>query len=84
MKIVPKFTFGIGDRFGQSATAQLKAFIRARDVGIDLVPVWNKSNREHLIVGSDPSATRAAADQAVADLAWSGDYLLDADHIKLD
>ncbi|MFT5106519.1 MAG: hypothetical protein ACI8XO_002173 [Verrucomicrobiales bacterium] len=84
MRPVPKFTFGVGDRFGQSAAAQLKAFIRAQAEGIELVPVWNKSNREHLIVGTDPAATRAAADQAVADLNWEGDYLLDADHINLE
>ena len=84
MKEVAKFTFGIGDRFGQSAAAQLESFVRARRDGIDLVPVWNKSNREHLIVGSDPSATRAAADRAVAELGWDGEYLLDADHINLE
>ena len=84
MRKVPKFTVGVGDRFGQSAAAQLQSFIRAREAGIDLVPVWNKSNREHLIVGSDPSATRAAADRAVTELCWEGDYLLDADHINLE
>lgn len=83
MREVPKFTFGVGDRFGQSAAAQLEAFIRARHEGIDLVPVWNKSNREHLIVGSEPAETRAAADHAVAALEWEGEYLLDADHINL-
>ena len=84
MRPVPKFTFGVGDRFGQSATSQLSAFVRAKQAGIELVPIWNKSNREHLIVGSEPGATRAAADQAVADLGWDGEYLLDADHINLD
>ena len=84
MKPVQKLTFGVGDRFGQSAAAQLRAFIRAREAGIDLTPVWNKSNREHLIVGSEPASTRSAADQAVRELGWSGDYLLDADHINLD
>ena len=84
MRTVPKFTFGVGDRFGQSAVAQLQSFVRARQAGLDLVPVWNKSNREHLIVGSEPSATRAAADRAVAELGWDGEYLLDADHINLD
>lgn len=83
MRPCPKFTFGVGDRFGQSAAAQLAAFVRAQQAGIDLVPVWNKSNREHLIIGSDPSQTRAAADAAVAGLDWTSDYLLDADHINL-
>lgn len=83
MREVPKFTFGVGDRFGQSAAAQLGAFVLARQAGINLVPVWNKSNREHLIVGSEPSATRASADRAVAELGWDGEYLVDADHINL-
>jgi hypothetical protein len=83
MKTCPKFTFGVGDRFAHGAHAQLAAFIEAKKLGIDITPVWNKSNREHNIIGSEPSQTRAAADQAVADLGWTGEYLLDADHINL-
>ena len=84
MKPCPKFTFGVGDRFAHGAHAQLQAFIAAKELGIDITPVWNKSNREHLIIGSEPQTTRDAADTAVADLGWTGDYLLDADHINLD
>lgn len=84
MKPCPKFTFGVGDRFAHGAHAQLQAFIAAKELGVDITPVWNKSNREHLIIGSEPQTTRDAADKAVADLGWSGDYLLDADHINLD
>jgi hypothetical protein len=83
MKTCPKFTFGVGDRFAHGAQAQLSAFIEAKKLGIDITPVWNKSNREHNIIGSEPSQTRAAADKAVADLRWTGEYLLDADHINL-
>ncbi len=83
MKTCPKYTFGVGDRFARGAHAQLVAFIEAKKRGIDIVPVWNKSNREHNIIGSEPSETRAAADKAVADLEWMEDYLLDADHINL-
>jgi hypothetical protein len=83
MKTCPKFTFGVGDRFAQGAHAQLAAFIAAKDLGMDITPVWNKSNREHDIIGSQPQMTRDAADKAVADLGWTGDYLLDADHINL-
>ena len=83
MKPCPKFTFGVGDRFTHSAHAQLQAFIAAKDIGIDITPVWNKSNREHDIIGSEPQSTRDAADKAVADLDWTGEYLLDADHINL-
>lgn len=83
MKICPKYTFGVGDRFANGAHAQLGAFIEAKKLGIDIVPVWNKSNREHNIIGSEPIQTRQAADKAVADLGWTGEYLLDADHINL-
>lgn len=83
MKLCPKFTFGVGDRFAHGAHAQLQAFIAAKDLGIDITPVWNKSNREHDIIGSKPQTTRDAADKAVADLGWSSEYLLDADHINL-
>ena len=82
MKTCPKFTFGVGDRFANGAHAQLTAFIEAKKLGIDITPVWNKSNREHLIIGSEPIQTRQAADKAVADLGWTGEYLLDADHIN--
>ncbi len=83
MKTCPKFTFGVGDRFAHGAHAQLQAFIAAKELGIDIVPTWNKSNREHEIIGSEPQQTRDAADKAVADLGWTGEYLLDADHINL-
>lgn len=83
MKTCPKLTFGVGDRFAHGAHAQLTAFIEAKKLGIDITPVWNKSNREHNIIGSEPAQTRATADKAVADLGWTGEYLLDADHINL-
>lgn len=83
MKNCPKYTFGVGDRFANGAHAQLLAFVAAKKLGIDIVPVWNKSNREHNIIGSEPTQTRAAVDKAVADIGWTGDYLLDADHINL-
>lgn len=83
MRPCPKYTFGVGDRFANGAHAQLAAFIEAKKLGIDIVPVWNKSNREHNIIGSEPVQTRQAADKAVADLGWTGEYLLDADHINL-
>lgn len=65
------------------AEAQLRACQMAAEAGVDVVPVWNKSNREHLIVGSDPAQTRAAADAAVRSLHWTKPYFLDADHITL-
>jgi hypothetical protein len=81
--ILNKYSFGIGDRFGQQGKAQLKAIIMAKRDGIDITPVWNKSFREHAIVRSNPSDTRTEADEAVSALEWDGEYYVDADHINL-
>jgi len=80
---LPKFSIGVGDRFAHQAKAQLAACILAADAGVEVVPVWNKSNREHTIIGSEPVETRAAADAAVKELGWHQPYFLDADHINL-
>jgi hypothetical protein len=80
---LPKFSIGVGDRFAHQAKAQLAACILAADAGVEVVPVWNKSNREHTIIGSEPVQTRAAADAAVRELGWTRPYFLDADHINL-
>ncbi len=78
-----KFSFGIGDRFGMEGEAQLRALQQARDHGIDVVPVWNKSNREHVIIGTSPWDTRREADRAVRAFHWTSSYYVDADHIGL-
>jgi hypothetical protein len=80
---LPKFSIGVGDRFAHQAKAQLAACMLAADAGVEVVPVWNKSNREHTIIGSEPVQTRAAADAAVRELGWTKPYFLDADHINL-
>jgi len=80
---LPKFSVGVGDRFAHQAKAQLAACIKAGEQGVEVVPVWNKSNREHMIIGTDPNQTRKAADAAVKELGWSKPYFLDADHINL-
>jgi hypothetical protein len=81
--LLPKYSIGVGDRFAHQAQAQLAACIMAAEKGVEVIPVWNKSNREHNIIGSDPSGTRAAADAAVKKLHWTKPYFLDADHINL-
>ncbi|MGO8700185.1 MAG: tagaturonate epimerase family protein [Limisphaerales bacterium] len=81
---IKKYSFGIGDRFARQAQAQLQACLRAAAEGADIVPVWNKSNREHLIIGSEPGQTRAAAAAAVKALHWTKPYFVDADHIRLE
>jgi hypothetical protein len=79
-----KYSIGVGDRFAHQAKPQLKACALAAELGVEVIPVWNKSNREHLIVGSEPDSVRAAADAAVRELPWKGPYHVDADHIRLD
>lgn len=78
---LPKFSLGVGDRFAAEAEAQLSACQLALDSGVEVIPVWNKSNREHLIIGSEPSQTRKAADNAVSAAGWKRPYFVDADHI---
>ena len=79
-----KFSFGMGDRFAHQAAAQLQAVIMAAGQGVEVTPVWNKSNREHTIIGSKPASVRAAAARAVQQLGWNKPWHVDADHIRLD
>ena len=74
---------GVGDRFGRQAAAQLQALQQAAAMGVRITPVWNKSQREHSIIGSAPGETRRAADAAVRACRWTGAYFVDADHIGL-
>jgi hypothetical protein len=80
---IQKYTFGMGDRFAHEGKAQLQAVLKAKQAGIEIFPVWNKSNREHTIVGSRPDDLRAEADEAVSALDWQDAYYVDADHIGL-
>ncbi len=78
-----KYSLGVGDRFAHQARAQLQACIRAAADGVCVVPVWNKSNREHNVVGSEPASVREEAAAAVCDLGWTLPFHVDADHIGL-
>ncbi|QNI34693.1 hypothetical protein H7849_12825 [Alloacidobacterium dinghuense] len=80
---LPKYSLGVGDRFAHQAKAQLRACMQASESGVEVIPVWNKSNREHAIIGSEPVSTRVAADAAVKALAWTKPYFCDADHIGI-
>ncbi len=82
--ILDKYSMGIGDRFALQGEAQLRAFIEAEKQGIEVTPVWNKSYREHKIVGTEPASVRQEADSAAMALNWLKPYYVDADHINLD
>ena len=85
MKLLGKYSFGIGDRFSHEGKAQLSALIDAeKEYGIHFVPVWNKSNREHQIIGTEPTDTRREADEAVKALGYNNPYFVDADHINMN
>jgi tagaturonate epimerase len=83
MQLVEKYTFGVGDRFAHQAMAQLRAFQTLLQAGVAVHPVWNKSNREHNFIGSEPSSVLESARQAVANLDWKLPWYVDADHIQL-
>jgi hypothetical protein len=78
-----KFSIGLGDRFSHQGVAQLRAIVKANQSDLDICPVWNKSNREHIYVHSHPADVRKEADAAVATLGFAGKYFVDADHINL-
>ena len=78
-----KYSIGTGDRFSHQGVAQLRAIVKANESGLDISPVWNKSNREHQYVLSHPEDVRLEADEAVRVLGFKGKYFVDADHINL-
>jgi hypothetical protein len=82
--VLDKYSLGVGDRFAHQGRAQLRACLQAAELGVAVVPVWNKSNREHTIVGSQPASVRDEADQAAKALGWKAPYYVDADHINLE
>ena len=82
--ILGEYSFGIGDRFSHQGKPQLAALIKAKEQGLDITPVWNKSHREHTIIGTTHADTRKEADDAVAAYGWDRPYLVDADHIGLN
>jgi tagaturonate epimerase len=84
MLALAKYSIGVGDRFAHQAKAQLRACLFAAEKGVEVIPVWNKSNREHTIIGSEPGSVRASADAAVRELKWTKPYHVDADHIRLE
>lgn len=84
MKTLGKYSIGLGDRFGHQGGAQLKAIIAASGKGIEITPVWNKSNREHTTIGTLPGDVRIEADSVTKSAGFKKDYFVDADHINFD
>lgn len=84
MLSLPRFSFGVGDRFAHEAEAQLAAFQQLANAGVVVAPVWNKSHREHSFIGSQPESVREAAQAAVTATGWQHPWFVDADHIRLD
>jgi hypothetical protein len=80
---IEKYSFGTGDRFGKEGKSQLEAIIEINKLGIPVVPVWNKSHREHSIVKTTQAAVAKEAADAVAAKEWKGSVYVDADHIGL-
>jgi tagaturonate epimerase len=80
---IEKYSIGIGDRFGKEGVAQLRALQKAEERGAVAVPVWNKSFREHSLIGTRPADVRAEADAAVQAAGWKHAYYVDADHIGM-
>ena len=78
-----KYSIGIGDRFAHQGQAQLGAIIEFSRQVKTVIPVWNKSYREHQITHTEPSSVREEADEAVKSLGWNGSYFVDADHINI-
>jgi hypothetical protein len=74
----------MGDRFGHQGKAQLQAVIDAKQMGVLITPVWNKSFREHDIIGTHPRNVRIEADEAVSATGWHDPYFVDADHVGMN
>jgi hypothetical protein len=84
MKLLGKYSIGMGDRFGHQGAAQLKAVIDAAGKGVEITPVWNKSNREHTTIGTQPLDVRHEADKVTKEAGFKKPYFVDADHINID
>jgi hypothetical protein len=80
---LPRYSIGIGDRFGLEGEAQLRALKKAQARGVEITPVWNKSNREHTLIGTEPATARSAAGHAVKKEGWTRPFFVDADHIGM-
>lgn len=81
--LIEKYSFGVGDRFAKEGEAQLEAIMEINKKGISVVPVWNKSYREHSIVKTTHASVAKEAKDAVLAKGYKGGYYVDADHIGM-
>lgn len=81
--LIEKYSFGTGDRFAKEGKAQLKAIQEINKLGFNVVPVWNKSYREHSIVKTNQASVEIEALDAIKSNGWEGNYYVDADHISM-
>jgi len=81
---IEKYSFGIGDRFSMEGDAQLEAIKQICNTGIEIVPVWNKSYREHKIVKTTQASVLNEARNAVTNAGWTKNFYVDADHIGME
>ncbi len=81
---IEKITFGTGDRFSKEGDAQLRAIREINELGVKVIPVWNKSYREHKIVKTTQKSVMQEAKNAVMKANWIDRYYVDADHIGME
>ncbi|MBN2523158.1 MAG: hypothetical protein JXB24_07770 [Bacteroidales bacterium] len=81
---IEKYSFGIGDRFAKEGEAQLSSIQEINNLGTEVIPVWNKSFREHQIVKTTQFSVKNEADESVQKQNWKKSYYVDADHIGID
>jgi len=83
MLTLGKYSMGIGDKFGKQSRAQLTAFEMASFAGVEITPVWNKSEREYQVTGTTPYMARQTVEKAVSTVKWTKPYFLNADGVSL-
>ena len=62
----------------------MQAIRQMNDLGFEVIPVWNKSYREHKIVKTTQASVLQEAKNAVAKAGWPKSYFVDADHISME
>jgi len=80
---IDKYSIGIGGRIGKEGVAHLRALQRAKGSPRAPVPVWNKSFREHSLIGTNPDAYETLVEIDRAELpaptdveAWTAEELV--------